>query len=103
MEDSGSDSSQHDTDGTVRRQFDWETTTPSAGAVETIAAAADSEPGSIRPLYEFVDPDALDVLLSPRTATKSDTTTVVSFPFDGLNVTVYSTGEVEVRPSNAKT
>lgn len=50
--------------GVVRRRFDWSTVSPSAAAVETVVAFTGRSPEEIEPLYETVDPDAMDVLVA---------------------------------------
>ncbi|WP_162991396.1 HalOD1 output domain-containing protein [Halostella salina] len=59
----------------------------SAAVVDAVAEAAGVEPTDLRPLFEFVDPDALDSLAADAT---------VRFRYAGYSVTV-STDEVVVR------
>lgn len=85
-------------DGTVRTTYDWSTMTPSTGVIETIAVAADREPMAIDPLYETLDPDALDRLIRSSETQSNDEGTTVQFVFAGYDVTVQSNGTVAVRP-----
>lgn len=81
----------------VRAQYEWSSTSPSAAVIETVAVAVDRDPTTIAPLYESVDPDALDaVVQSDGGPTNTDTVTV-TFVFADRQVTVHSTGEVVVR------
>ena len=52
-----------------RSNYDWKTTTPSIAIVETIASIENTDPTDLwasenRTLRDFVDPDALDALVS---------------------------------------
>lgn len=83
---------------TVRAQYEWSSTSPSTAVIKTVAIALDREPTTIDPLYEFVDPDALDtVIQSYGAATDTDPVTV-SFVFAEQQITIYSSGEVVVHP-----
>lgn len=66
----------------------------SAAVVDAIAAADGVEPTDLEPLYEAVDPEALDDLF--RTSPGS-----VTFEFNGYRVTVTSAGDVELRSLTA--
>jgi len=63
---------------------------PSVAVAEALEAALD---GGGKPLFEYVDPDALDALVDGP----SETTTV-SFDVESATVTVHSEGRVFVRP-----
>lgn len=65
--------------------------------VEVVAAVADAEPHELEPLFDSVDPDALDRIFEPRAGT-SLPDGEVSFAFDDYAVTVYSQGEIVVSP-----
>lgn len=58
--------------------------------VEAVSARTRTDPLELPPLYDVLDPDALDALL----ATLSDGE--VSFPYAGYVVTVESSGAVHV-------
>ena len=63
-------------DGTVRARYEWASTPPQIAVIETIAVALDRETTALEPLYEFVDPEALDALLrsNDSSATPNDIT-----------------------------
>ncbi|WP_255198781.1 HalOD1 output domain-containing protein [Halorarius litoreus] len=82
-------------DGTVRTRYEWASSIPSTAVVETVAAAAGRDLIEFAPLYEFVDPDALNELVRSPTAGKSGAT--VSFVFEGYKVTLHSDGELVVQ------
>lgn len=42
---------------------------PSEAIIEAVAAAADADPLELSPLYEYIDPDALDALLDQEGGT----------------------------------
>ena len=90
-----------DTDGdVVRSQYDWDSTPPSTGVVETVAAALDRDPTALPPLYEYIDPDALDALLESSDPDPRGRDTTLSFVFEGHRVTVSASGEVAVGPDD---
>ncbi|MFB6171889.1 MAG: HalOD1 output domain-containing protein [Haloarculaceae archaeon] len=72
------------------RRYDWSETPPSYAVVETVARADGTDPVDLGPLYEQVDPDALDALLADARGV------AVTFPFAGHEVTVGSDGVIEV-------
>jgi len=85
-------------DDVNRAEYDWATTTPSTAVVETVAIASDREPTAIEPLYETIDPDALDALVRSNETVSSRGDVNVTFEFAGLGVAVHGDGGVVVRP-----
>lgn len=90
------------TRGSIRAKFDWSEVSPSNAVVETVAIAADREPTVLEPLYETVDPDALDALIRSRGTNSTDGDATVTFALDGYRVTVQRNGTVVVRPDEAR-
>ncbi|RLM32980.1 HalOD1 output domain-containing protein [Haloarcula sp. Atlit-120R] len=85
----------------VRAQYEWSSTAPSTAVIETVAIAVNRAPTTLEPLYESLDPDALDTLLRPTGSASSDVETVtVSFNFADWQVTVHSRGDVIVRANS---
>lgn len=82
-----------ETTGVVRATYDWTSTAPSTGVIETVADATDREPLALDPLYHSVDTDALD-----RLVVSSQKETTVTFSYAGRDVTVHSDGTVAVLP-----
>ncbi|QLG49918.1 HalOD1 output domain-containing protein [Natrinema halophilum] len=68
----------------------------SEAVVTAVAAVLGEDPGNLRPLYEHVDPDALDSLIENAQLTDSGTHQVW-FPYEGVDVGVRSGGEIRVR------
>jgi len=64
---------------------------PSIAVAEALDAARG---GSDRPLFDYVDPDALDALV-----TDADPSMTITFPVEETRVTVHGDGRVFVRPS----
>jgi hypothetical protein len=75
---------------TYERQFDFDSVSPSSAVVETLAAVRGRRPEEMDPLYDHVDPEALDDLLQAGAAE-------VSFPVGRAEVTVTGDGTVTVR------
>lgn len=70
-------------------------TPPSICVVETVSDALEADPTELGPLYEAVDPDALDALFEPP---ERFTSGRVTFTFEGCTVTVDADGWVAVSP-----
>lgn len=71
-----------------------ESSSLSEPVMEAIAAAENVEPGEVStPLYDVIDPDALDALFR-------DTNGSVTFTYRDYEVTVDDSGHVAVLPSN---
>jgi|AntRauTorcE11898_2_1112593.scaffolds.fasta_scaffold04574_6 hypothetical protein len=85
-------------DGAIRAEYDWTATTPTTAVIETVAIASNRKPTGIEPLYEVIDPDALDALVRSSGAESGDDGTAVTFEFAGQCVTVRGGGAVMVRP-----
>ena len=82
-------------EATASKGTDGSETPPSIRVVETVADALDADPTELGPLYEAVDPDALDALFeSPERFTGG----CVTFAFEGCTVTVDADGWVAVFP-----
>lgn len=86
---------QGETVAPVRAHFDWSSTTPAEAVVQTVAVAADRDPAALEPLYDAVDPDALNALV--RGDGKLTDSVTVTFVYADRQVTVHGTGEVVVR------
>lgn len=69
--------------------------TPTEVIVEAIATAADVDPLDLPPLYESIDPDAVDQLVGDREGDEG-TGALLSFTFDTWNVFVRSDGRIRV-------
>jgi hypothetical protein len=70
--------------------------TPSDAVVAAVAVASDTEPASMDPLAEFIDPDALDALFADQYDGTTRTGGQVRFPFFGHEVLVTGAGHVTV-------
>lgn len=62
----------------------------------TIAGVEDAVPEDLPPLYESIDPDALDELFSPTANGGRRADGHVSFPFEDYHVTIHTHGEIAV-------
>lgn len=79
----------------IHKQYEWDAVDPSIAVVKTVAAATDREATALKPVYEVLDPDALDALVGEhgvQTATEAS----VSFIYEQCKVTVNSSGDVVV-------
>jgi hypothetical protein len=81
---------------TYRTRYDWASNRPSTAAVHTVAAVGGEEPTEMPPLFEWVDPDALDRLFDPESGVPSDSLEV-SFRYRSYDVSVRGDGVLAVR------
>lgn len=80
-----------DLDDDSAEHSDWGPMMPSTAIIKTVAARADVSPQALPPLYESVDPDALD-----RLFVSSGDKTTVSIDYAGYEVVVTGDGRVQV-------
>lgn len=66
--------------------------------IEAIEDTANVEGPSSRVLADVIDPDCLDGLFRPVYHRTDRDAGKVQFPLKGYRITVYATGEVELRP-----
>ncbi|WP_435177137.1 HalOD1 output domain-containing protein [Halorussus sp. AFM4] len=70
--------------------------------VTAVADATDRDPQALPPLYDAVDPDALEALVNrPPHVGRGSTGVEVAFEFADCVVTVSSTGDVDVSATPA--
>jgi len=73
---------------------------PSHSVVEAVAEATHTDPTRLRPLYEVVDTDALDGLITGDSERpRAPDGLSVSFRFEGCDVAVYGDGRTVVSRS----
>ncbi|WP_247003153.1 HalOD1 output domain-containing protein [Halosolutus gelatinilyticus] len=75
-------------------QFDRAAIDPSEAVIEAIADVRDVEPIRLDPLYEFVDPEALDRICADR----SDADCTVTFAYLEYRVAITDSGVITIRP-----
>lgn len=88
---------------THRIWLDWSRTEPvSTLVVAAVAKAAGVDTTDLEPLYDAVDPEALDELFKP-TGSTGRMINSLSFPYSGHLVTVHGDGKVAVRSPDETT
>lgn len=80
---------------TVRVPFDPASESVVEVVVEAVAFIHDADPTDLDPLFEVLDPDALDALVDDEAGESSVDT--VTFVYEGLEVTVDPDGTVWLR------
>ena len=70
----------------------------SAAVVRGVAAVTNTSPTELEPLFETVDPDALDQLYRTTTGGSGPGDCWVSFSYNDCAVTVDATGEITIEP-----
>lgn len=68
------------------------TATPATRVVTAVAAAADTDPVDLPPLYDTLDPEALNTLIN----SSESGSVLLTFSYTGYRVTVHGNGEVDV-------
>lgn len=90
----GEDESHVDSDPVYTAEFDFSELPPSGAVVRAVATAADRDPAAIDPLYNHVDPDAIEALVESTAATDA---LELTFQFDAHRVTIHGDGRVVVQ------
>jgi hypothetical protein len=89
-------------DGVYRSQFDLFERTPSEVIVTAVSEATDTDPLELPPLYDTVDPDAVDALIRPlsdASGLDTDGTTEITLTYAGSRIKLGQNGSVSVRPN----
>ncbi|MFD1565167.1 HalOD1 output domain-containing protein [Haloarchaeobius amylolyticus] len=81
--------------------FDPADSRPSEAVVTAVATQLETDPVELSPLYDVVDPDALDDLVDHAQRTGTDETQLVWFTYEGFAVGVRSDGQVRIRDTTA--
>ena len=76
---------------------------PSEAVVNAVAAVAETSPVELPPLYEAVDPDALDALVAHACRQSDAGTHELWFTYYGLDVGVRTDGQIRIRETTAAT
>jgi hypothetical protein len=75
-------------------QYDWKETKPTAAVVASVAKATNRSPDELPVLYEYLDPDALNRLLTDPHS--SGSSLEITFNFDDNIVTLHQDGSLTV-------
>jgi len=70
--------------------------------VEAVAETAGVDPLELPPLYETIDPEAIDTLIADSEASRSTSPDVIKFAYADHTVTVYGDQTVEVTDTVAR-
>lgn len=93
--DAGSDGEQRSGAYTARRSGE-DGVEPSYHVVETVSEAIGTPIEELRPLFEVLDPDALDKLFDVSTRRNSTREGTITFRYEGCDVSVYTDGRTVV-------
>ena len=81
-----------------RVHVDWTNDAPvSSAVIGAVAAVRGNEQSGLDPLYECVDPDALNAVFAPYSDGTPRGDGHVSFSFNETDVTVHCHGEIVIR------
>lgn len=83
----------------IQAFYNWGDTAPSAAVIDTVAFAAHRELSDLPLLYEVVEPEALDKLITSSNAMRAsqDSQLSISFAYANCAVTIKCDGEVCIR------
>lgn len=68
---------------------------------QAVTDAADISPEELTPLYQSIDPEALDSLFAPTYSETSRSKGLVQFIYADHEIIIHSTGDVDVNPIDA--
>lgn len=85
---------------TYRTEYQDYAEPPSEAVVRAVAAISGDEPFELTPLYEVVDPDALDALFLPTHDGPTEREGEVAFNYCGYRVEIRSYGVIEIHPTS---
>jgi hypothetical protein len=77
--------------------FDPASDRPSEAVVNAVAARSGTPPNDLSPLYDVVEPDALDSFVEHAHRVGEAGTHQVWFTYEGFDVGVRSDGEIRIR------
>lgn len=89
----------HEATDTFRTEFDSETRPPTEAVIAAVAAAKDADETALPPLFERIDPDALESLFAATSDRTGQRNGNLTFDYAGCQITVNSHGTVIVDPS----
>lgn len=81
-----------------RTTFDNAAESVSESVISAVADATGSDPVAMPPLYNAINPDALDALFQPATAAPKRGDRTLTFTYNDHRVTVSSDGVLVVEP-----
>lgn len=81
-----------------RAVYDASTVPPSLALASALSAAMEADPTDIDPIYESLDPDALDGLVGDPT--RSGEPITISFSVEHFQATISNTGDIFLDPQS---
>lgn len=84
----------HEHDGTYHGHVSPECRSTSVAVTEMVSTVTETAQTDLTPLFDAIDPDALDALCAPRV--RNRTRPVVRFGYEGFDVTVHGDEWIEL-------
>lgn len=85
--------------GTYRVSYEYSTNPPTYTLITTVSAVSGDPPQSLEPLHDTIDTDALNTLFDSNAEGQLLGDGWLMFEYEGFEVTFYSDGTLELRPS----
>lgn len=82
--------------GMIHREIDWAAKSPSTAVIEAVAETLDQPSTEIRPLYDAIDPEALDRLIRSPDGRELARNVSVTFTYLNFDIAVQSNGTLEI-------
>lgn len=81
---------------TYRTAYDFASVDPSVAVIDVLETITERESTALPPLYEAVDPEALEAVLESAQRTPHPDQSSVSFRYQEFAITVFGDGALEV-------
>ena len=85
-----------------RCRLDMGESPPSIAVIRKVATLEGVDPTELPPLYDSIDPEALDSLLEKRADHSTDEAVSIEFTYGEYSIVVDSTGAIDVTGTNAE-
>lgn len=83
-----------------RSRYDFDEMAPGTAVVDLLQTVTDTDGTDLKPLHGVIDLDALNDLVGGAMTENRRSYCTVSFPYQGLVVTVRSDGTISIRPDS---
>lgn len=87
----------------IRQHFDWTASeSVSEAVIRAVAILSDKPPTELPPLYDAVDPDALNAIITDGVSTSEQGRVEITFSFNNYLVKITSAGDGYICPKDSE-